>query len=252
MAAEALEQSMLESKDKEQLLAIAQALGIKTTARAAKATLIDKILETTGGGSEATPPTPPPTNGRAPKASKDIAPAVTGPVDVTDADGGDEAIVAEPGAAEPGAVSNGAPEVDAEVVLGPDGEPLADWEIALIKSGEVQVTELAVSPAASARDVNRSTSTGADGDDGGETRATPRVATSSSPRRRRNKGRVEGSQGGDQERFDRPDSRPDRVGSPRRCPGRRLSLEPVEVSGYLDLRDEGYGFLARGRLSGQP
>ena len=51
VAAEALEQSMLESKDKEQLLAIAQALGIKTTSRAAKATLIDKILETTGGGS---------------------------------------------------------------------------------------------------------------------------------------------------------------------------------------------------------
>src|SRR4051812_26556936 len=47
VAAEALEQSMLESKDKEQLVAIAQALGIKTTARAAKATLIDKILETT-------------------------------------------------------------------------------------------------------------------------------------------------------------------------------------------------------------
>ena len=34
MAAEALEQSMLESKDKEQLVAIAQALGIKTDARA--------------------------------------------------------------------------------------------------------------------------------------------------------------------------------------------------------------------------
>ena len=67
MAAEALEQSMLESKDKEQLLAIAQALGIKTTSRAAKATLIDKILETTGGGAlEAA--VPPSTNGRAPPA----------------------------------------------------------------------------------------------------------------------------------------------------------------------------------------
>ena len=40
---------MLESKDKDQLFAIAQALGIKTTARAAKATLITQILETTGG-----------------------------------------------------------------------------------------------------------------------------------------------------------------------------------------------------------
>ena len=51
MAAEALEQAMLEGKDKDQLLAIAQALGIKTNARAAKATLIAKILETTGAGS---------------------------------------------------------------------------------------------------------------------------------------------------------------------------------------------------------
>ena len=44
MAAEALEQSVLDSKDKDQLLAIAQALGVKTTARASKATLIEKIL----------------------------------------------------------------------------------------------------------------------------------------------------------------------------------------------------------------
>ena len=48
VAAEALEQSVLDSKDKDQLLAIAQALGIKTNARASKATLIDKILETAG------------------------------------------------------------------------------------------------------------------------------------------------------------------------------------------------------------
>ena len=45
VAAEALEQSMLESKDKEQLLAIAQALGIKTTSRAAKATLIVQVTK---------------------------------------------------------------------------------------------------------------------------------------------------------------------------------------------------------------
>ena len=75
MAAEALEQSMLESKDKEQLLAIAQALGIKTTSRAAKATLIDKILETTGGGAPASQPTASATNGRAPKARREAVPA---------------------------------------------------------------------------------------------------------------------------------------------------------------------------------
>ena len=55
MAAEALEASVLDSKDKEQLLAIARALGIKTNARASKATLIGKILETTGTAPSAPP-----------------------------------------------------------------------------------------------------------------------------------------------------------------------------------------------------
>ena len=71
VAAEALEQSMLESKDKEQLLAIAQALGIKTTSRAAKATLIDKILGDDGWRFSRLA-APPSTNGRATKASKEV------------------------------------------------------------------------------------------------------------------------------------------------------------------------------------
>jgi transcription termination factor Rho len=241
VAAEALEQSMLESKDKEQLLAIAQALGIKTTARAAKATLIDKILETTGGGSSsssAPPPTPPAVNGRAAKASKDTVPAVTVDADAIEVDGADEATEVSESAADErnGAQPSDVPAVDAEVVLGPDGEPLADWEIALIKSGEVQVTELAVSPAASAPSQS-SGSTGADGDDG-DSEGDVESRNSRRRRRRRNKGRVDGPQGGDQERFDRPDraDRPEDSAPP-------VSLEPVQVSGYLDLRDEGYGFL---------
>ncbi|HZX53483.1 MAG TPA: Rho termination factor N-terminal domain-containing protein, partial [Ilumatobacteraceae bacterium] len=48
MAADALEQSVLESKDREQLVAIASALGVKSTSRAKKADLIQKILEQTG------------------------------------------------------------------------------------------------------------------------------------------------------------------------------------------------------------
>lgn len=47
MAAEALEKSALENKDKDQLLAIAQALGVSSVSRASKATLIEKILEKT-------------------------------------------------------------------------------------------------------------------------------------------------------------------------------------------------------------
>ncbi len=108
MAAEALEQSMLESKDKDQLLAIAQALGITATARVAKATLITKILETTASAPEQSPaPARATTNGDAAKSASSTK------------------------------SSNGtqpAPPAPAyEVVLGPDGEPLPDWEVDLIK-----------------------------------------------------------------------------------------------------------------------
>ena len=48
VAAEALEQSVLENKDKDQLLAIAKALGLKATSRTKKSDIIDSILETTG------------------------------------------------------------------------------------------------------------------------------------------------------------------------------------------------------------
>ncbi|HEX3087086.1 MAG TPA: transcription termination factor Rho [Ilumatobacteraceae bacterium] len=233
MAAEALEQSMLESKDKEQLLAIAQALGIKTTSRAAKATLIDKILETTGGGSP-DGSAPAPTNGRAAKAPKEP----------TAAEGTDPAPVEPPAAADESSAD--APEVaapvEAEVILGPDGEPLADWEIELIRSGEVAVTELAVSPAASAAAPGSSQSQNGDGDDGdGDGDAESR--NSRRRRRRRNKGRGDGPAAGEQERFEPRPDRPERVDEP----GTPVNMEPVQVAGYLDLRDEGYGFL---RVSG--
>ena len=231
MAAEALEQSMLESKDKEQLLAIAQALGIKTTSRAAKATLIDKILETTGGGSSADNATPA-TNGRATRTAKEPTRTASPAADAAEVSGSPTGVVT------PAAEQQPAP-VEAEVILGPDGEPLADWEIALIKSGEVAVTDLAVSPAASASASGSATSQsqGGDGDDA-DAEGDSESRNSRRRRRRRNKGRGDGPQGSDQERFERPD-RPDRVDEL----GPPISMEPVQVSGYLDLRDEGYGFL---------
>ena len=45
---EALERSVLEGKDREQLLTIAAALGVKPATRAKKADIIDKILEQVG------------------------------------------------------------------------------------------------------------------------------------------------------------------------------------------------------------
>jgi transcription termination factor Rho len=236
VAAEALEQSMLESKDKEQLLAIAQALGIKTTARAAKATLIDKILETTGGSGPAPTSPAPSSNGRASKSAKPATSTGGSPADV-EANGGatatDSPADLEPKRHQPSA------SVEAEVILGPDGEPLADWEIELIRSGEVQVTELPPTPGASAPAASIS-SAGSDGDDG-DTDGDGESRNSRRRRRRRNKGRGDGPQGPDQERFERPD----RSGEDSAAPP--VNMEPVKVSGYLDLRDEGYGFL---RVSG--
>ncbi len=58
MAAAALEQSMLESKDKDTLLEMAKALGVKANARLKKSDIIDRILDTTGSpgaSSDATP-----------------------------------------------------------------------------------------------------------------------------------------------------------------------------------------------------
>ena len=56
MAAAALEQSILESKDKDTLLEMAKALGVKVNARLKKGEIIDKILDTTGSGSSSAPP----------------------------------------------------------------------------------------------------------------------------------------------------------------------------------------------------
>jgi transcription termination factor Rho len=254
MAAEALEQSMLESKDKDQLLAIAQALGIKTTARASKATLIGKILESTGVSADAAPAAPLAAPARGAKA----APTEPEPADVAPATA-DEA----PAAAD-----------EPEVVLGPDGEPLSDWEIELVKAGEI-VPMPTPAGAARAANGNQKASTNGqqpgqqsgqrddddddddEGGEGGESRNSRRR------RRRRNKNRSgaegempqpgqngngqngngqngngqngNGQQGGHvTQRAERHD---------RESATEATTHEPVDVAGYLDLRDEGYGFL---------
>ena len=73
-----LEHSVLENKDREQLVTIAQALGIKSVSRAKKADLIGKILEATGAGTRsAAPATQQPSLDiemeSAPAASADVA-----------------------------------------------------------------------------------------------------------------------------------------------------------------------------------
>ncbi|MFM7336890.1 MAG: Rho termination factor N-terminal domain-containing protein, partial [Actinomycetota bacterium] len=93
----ALEQSALEQKDRDQLVAIAKALGVKASARAKKEEIIEMILEQTA-----------PAEPVASKASS--ARAMTQ---------NDDNATAKP------APRSGGP------MLGADGQPLAEWEIEL-------------------------------------------------------------------------------------------------------------------------
>ena len=130
MAAEALEQSVLESKDKDQLLAIAKALGVKASTRTKKSDIIDQILETTGasrGSNGDAAPTAATLNGNGANGDGAVAVLeiadVAVPVPTEDLDATPPAPEAPP-ADEP-AITEAAP------VLGEDGEPLAEWELAL-------------------------------------------------------------------------------------------------------------------------
>ena len=221
MASGALEQSALEAKYREQLVAIAGALGVKSASRAKKAELIEMILEQTKPAEVAPKPAK---KEDAPKAEKPAAksPAPAGPV------------------------------------LGADGEPLADWEIELAEHEGTPVApdaRRASEQDRGDRNANRNNNDRGDrnsnrhnnnrnnndrnaGDrgerdnnrtDGG---GFDNNRNRNRNRRRRGKGpRDEGPQGNDRYETIEPES------------NEPISTEPVKVSGYVDLRDEGYGFL---------
>ena len=223
MAAEALEKSVLEGKDREQLMAIAQALGVKSVSRAKKAELIDKILEQTS--------TPEPVA----KPAAKPAPAAT-----------------------PAPAANGASR-EPRVVLGPDGEPLSEWEIELAEH-EGTLDETVAAGGGQRNDRGPRNNDGQRNDrgprnesrnDNGQRRDFQQRdgqqrrdfdgegGNRNRRRRRRNKGRRDdmAPQGDDRYEIDAP------------VDGEPISNEPVAVNGYLDLRDEGYGFLrVRGYL----
>ena len=227
VAAQALEQSVLETKDKEQLLAIAKALGLKVTARSKKADIIDGILATT--------------------SSPEPAPAPT-------------AAAPAPAPAEPEATPV-AP-APAPALTGDDGEPLAEWEMAFVDD-EPAEAESSGAAATATSDTERTgggerrqrndrgsdgRSRGQDQRDGGQRDGGQRGGgqrdggqrddfdgdgdgRNRNRRRRRRKSPrgPEGPQGEDRDLLDGDDQ--------------PQSNEPVPVDGYVDLRDEGYGFV---------
>ena len=288
---DAIERSMLEGKDREQLVAIASALGVKTAARATKSTIIDKIIETTaspsgdGASAETSSGPPRPRSGGRAKPTKGSDPVVEQPTleasldfEVAPAAAAGTAPVAEPEAAAP----SPAPAVP-EVIVGADGEPLAEWEAELVRAGEAPVSTNGDAPVAAPAPQQHQRNDRPDrgprpdrsdrgersdrgpreprpdrGSGGGQDRGPDRGGNDQDGggpegrrRRRRNRNRnnrgVEGPQGDDAEVFT---SQPYEAAAVAPQPNQggagqvpAVSNEVVDIKGYLDLRDEGYGFL---------
>ena len=229
MAAPQLGRAQLEEKERDDLVQIASALGIKGVAKATRETLIGKILE------ETMAPEPKETKesktAKAPKASTS-------------------------GTSTP---------------LGADGEPLSEWELELAEHEGTPVapdarvrTERSGESRGDSRGDSRSDSRGDSrgdrndrndrGDSRGDRNDRPFRDRNSNdrnsndrnfndPRSRRRRGRLRGPGGF---RDDGPQG-DDRFEIEQVESNEPISTEPVKVEGYLDLRDEGYGFL---RLNG--
>ena len=239
MASEALEQSALEAKDREQLVAIAKALGVKSAARAKKEEIIEMILEQTA-------PSP---VVAAPAAASAKRASAGGSKSASDARSASDAKSDGP-------------------VLGADGQPLSEWEIELAEHEGTPI----------APDARRQSEVGDRGDSrGGGDRNDRNDRNDRGPRNDRNDRNDRGPRNDRNDRNDRGFQRNfnDQDGGNRNRNRRRrrgpggfrnsrdegpqgddryemnepqeqhepISNDPVELAGYLDLRDEGYGFL---------
>jgi transcription termination factor Rho len=290
VAAAALEQSVLESKDKDTLLEMAKALGVKAPARLKKSEIIDKILETTGPSSAPAPKAAAPAPAAKVAEQRELA-LDDEPVEARQSF--DRSSGSKPSVPRAASKQNDKAGADgAGVVLGPDGDPLADWEIELLADGVNTTTsevEAASGDDKSNNDRNRNRNNGDVGErnrnrNNEGNRADGESRNGEGVNRNRNQGGNQGAaqgggnQGGGQQgnRNQGAQNRNDdggegnnkrrrrrRKGGANRgfdgpqgedadfvetnYDGQSQGNEPTEVTGYLDMHDQGYGFL---RLNG--
>ena len=228
MASGALEQSALEAKDRDQLLAIAKALGVKSAGRAKKEEIIDMILEQTAPAESAAP----------------VKPATVS-----------SAASSAPSSSSSPSAKSSAP------ALGADGQPLSEWEIELAEHEGTPI-------APEARRRTEQTDSQSDNrevrDNRGprEPRNDFRDNRNNGPRnyndqdggnRNRNRNRRRRTPGGFRNTRDDGPQGADRYElNEMQDSNEQINNDPIEVSGYLDLRDEGYGFLrVNGYLASQ-
>ena len=272
MTAQALEQSVLESKDKAQLIAIAEALGVKASSRNKKADIIGQILDKTGGvGADAPEPARLEQTSTAPK-SKPAAQAKPDdgpkPVDEPKADwelavegaAGDGDSSTSDGASATATASDETKSDDAESKDQRSGDRSNGSSPGDPKSADRQSSGQQVDKQQSdgqqsgdakqgsrqndnqgGQNRNRNNNQGGGNrnqggnQSGNQNNSNQDGESRNKRRRRRRKGRggQDGPQGEDRELLDHDDD----------TGPENQSNEPVKIDGYLDLRDEGYGFV---------
>jgi transcription termination factor Rho len=232
-----LERSALERKDRDELLTIAQALGGKPPSRAKKADIVDMILHLTGVSA----------GGGAPAA------ADAGGADAGGDEAGGDGAEAAPAKRAPRARKAASTSAKPEPEVAAD-EPPAEWEL-------VASAESDDEPAPGAAEAAPAADRAGGGERGGEGRPPRANGADQGTARPAQQGAQQ--QGGQQrhEQGGQPDDEGEGANRRRRRRGRNRDRvgegqpgavpqgpddfvgEPVEVEGYLDLRDEGYGFL---------
>ncbi len=245
MTAQALEQSVLESKDKEQLLAIAKALGLKATTRTKKADIISQILDTTGSRPAASQDGSSDQLAEAPGA--EASEAASAPAERTSqlqesANGASTKSATTASASRSASTSGGTA----------DEEPPAEWELDADNDAAGGRSETPRNESGRPQQNRNNQGGGQQPDADGENRNKRRR------RRRKSKGAQDGGQGDDRmqqatgsadnnrDNRDRDNRDRDNNHDSGRDSGRDNNgptAEPVTVEGYLDMRDEGYGFL---------
>jgi transcription termination factor Rho len=239
---QALERSVLESKDREELSTIAAALGLKTTARASKATLVDQIL--VGIGVEEPKPKKAraakklvegdgaPSDPASDKAERDRAKPAKADAAVDESDGDTSAGDAAAGAANPAEAAVEAPT--------PPTETGADTATAAIAPDDRRTAERQGRPE-------------------GQGQQQQQQQRSPQPQQQQSQQNQQNQQ--NQQHRPQQQQQDDDAGNRRSRRRRRgrdrdrdfmgqegsenvpFTGEPVEVQGLLDLRDEGFGFL---------
>ncbi|HVE45255.1 MAG TPA: transcription termination factor Rho [Acidimicrobiales bacterium] len=266
-----LERSVLEAKEREELQAIAEALGVKASSRASKATLVGQILKATGVEE--------PTNGAAPSAGRRRQPRAAATAEANSAreEGPSDApLETWPG----GSGEAPATEPEPQLMVGSDEDDDDDDEPGDRSGAGPASPEVAArsGPEANGASASASAETEAPAGEDGD-RASSSTSFRTNPQRENHHGNDRGHQrpwdapgGGGQAQQTQPGQpgQPDSANRRRRRRGRdrdqrpdqrsdrdlqgasqdqQFQGEPVPVSGLLDLNDQGYGFLrAKGYL----